>query len=158
MHQRLVPTCLLLLALCSACDRHSPPAPVAASSTNVVLEVNGKLEVDLAVQEDGSFAGTAYGVSFRFEGVDVEATNSTVLGPDGTPQTNINITVNAVSGTGRGGSLMVAVANHPAELRDGSFFLGAQDFGAVREGDEVLVNPEGVHVNGERRGELPHGA
>jgi len=47
------------------------------------------------------------------------------------------------------------IDGHDFGLRDGTFFIGPNEYGAVGAGDRVLVGPSGVEVNGEPRGPLP---
>ena len=49
------------------------------------------------------------------------------------------------------------LGGHELYVRDGSLWIGDSVFGSVAKGDEVRIDAEGVHINGEHRGVLPGG-
>ena len=54
-----------------------------------------------------------------------------------------------------GTELTMTVDGHDFGLRDGVFFIGDVEYGAVTEGDTVVVAAEGIQINGERHGDMP---
>ena len=137
---------LVLAASVSGCSAKVSSAS-SGSMTSVQVTMNGDKTVDLNRDGDGPLTGTAFGVEFRFEGVDLQMGSATVSG-------SVSIRVSSPEKT-NDGQLMVQVEGHDAEMREGVFFLGETSYGSVDKGDSVVVTPDGVAVNGEHRGSLP---
>jgi hypothetical protein len=51
-------------------------------------------------------------------------------------------------------SIVVRVNDRKVEIKNGEFLIGGNSFGPVGPGDHVLLNGDGVFVNGEFKGEL----
>lgn len=111
----------------AACDSRQPPAaPTTITSTTTVTNVDANGLVHVV----GSSWTLEIDASVRYESV-----SKSGLGD----QSGVTTTINGV----------------PFEIRDGRFFLGQVDLGAVPPGAKARVAADGVFVDGERRGDTP---
>ena len=98
-------------------------------------------------------SGPAYGFTFLIDNIEIKVDPPlryewVEKKEDRTERTKTG----SFSSTNR--SIVVRVNDRKVEIRSGEFLIGGTSFGPVEEGDQVLVNGEGVFVNGEFKGEL----
>ncbi len=109
------------------------------------------LALGAACSHESSKSNETFGFT-HVEGVNVTLETMGVrIEVDGSVQYR-SLTSSSASGASTSASTF---DGHPFGIRDGVFFIGEREYGAVREGSVVQVSERGVSVDGEERGPLP---
>jgi len=83
------------------------------------------------------------GVTFEQSGVTIEADSS------------VRLVYRVRTQNGVETENVQTLNGHAFGVEDGAFVLGGREYGPTPEGSRVMVQADGVFVDGERRGELP---
>jgi hypothetical protein len=134
-----------LFVACAACSREAPPAAggpsAAAGANNAAKPAEGASTPVIPTKRSASGAVTGKTLS----GVEIEC--------DPALPERKSIAGATVANDGNG--IVWTMRGHSIQIRNDVLEIDGARFGAVKAGDKVRVQADGVRVNGEVRGQLP---